>query len=112
MKGYKSGLMNSAESFHNSLYIGTQHITSFTNRLYVYSSFYETVKWISYDPFLFGVLFEYSYSWNSTGDSIVPMNSATMSASSNIWQITGSNSSHMGLIDPHPYPDELSSILN
>ena len=112
MKGYKSGLMNSAESFHNSLYIGTQHITSFTNCLYVYSSFYETVKWISYDPFLFGLLFEYSYSWNSTGDSIVPMNSATMSASSNIWQITGSNSSHMGLIDPHPYPDELSSILN
>lgn len=95
MKGYKSTLMTSAENFHNSLYLGNQHIVTYTNTTLVFSNGYKTVQWMTYDPELFGIYFLYEYSWNNYGDSIVPTISATMNFSSCVYQTSGS---HMGMI--------------
>lgn len=111
MKGYKSTLMNSAENFHNSLYLGNQHIVTYTNTTLVFSNGYKTVQWMTYDPELFGIYFLYEYSWNNYGDSIVPTISATMNFSSCVYQTSGS---HMGMIGNNNFfnNNNIINILN
>lgn len=101
--------MNSAESFHNSLYSGNQHITSYTNRTLVYSNGYETVQWLTYDPELFGIYFLYEYSWNNSGDSIVPSISASMNCSAGAYSTSGS---HMGMIGNNHLSKNINNIIN
>lgn len=97
MKGYNSSLMNSAEAFHNSLYIDNHHILTYVNSLLVYSNNHATVQWLTYDPELFGLFFRYSYSWNTGGDSLVPTVSATMNDL--ITTHHANEKTHMGMID-------------
>ena len=97
MKGYNSLLMSSAEEFHNSLYIGNQHVTNFTDRVLVYSNALYTVRYVMYDPII-GRFFWYSVSTSVSGDSIVPSVSATMNFESESQDVSG-NIDHMEIID-------------
>lgn len=108
MKGYKASLMAAAENFHNSLYIGNQHVTTYTNRTLVYSNGYSTVQWLTYDPELFGIYFVYEYSWNNYGDCIVPSISAKMDASEG--EVFSTTGDHTGMLSVSV--TEIEDIIN
>ena len=66
-------LADQAEVFHNSLYIGTSHVTELVSTYYIAGYGVDTVEKIEYDMSEWNINFE-----NEKGDSVVPIWSATL----------------------------------
>ena len=75
LDSFNSSLFTSAESMHNSLYVGTQHITSLVDSYYIAGYNLPTITFIKTDS---TVSDNYYFDYEAKGDGTVPVWSANL----------------------------------
>ncbi len=90
---YNSNHMNSAEAFHDSLYLGSSHVTELVTTYYIAGCNVDTTDKIEFNSSYWS-----EYASTSLGDSLVPTWSATLGDHSPYNTFYANGTGHSGLV--------------